>query len=281
MNLPLRLFLLALVTCFSLAPVAHVGASTGIFQIIGYVRDNSSNAIVGVDIAVDDYVSDYYYGTTDADGFYVVNVDADSNYRATVNCGQLTAKGYECPPPVAMTINDGGLELDFVIQSIQSEPLQITNTSLPNANAGLAYRAQLGATGGKTPYEWQLAAGSAAVPEGLALNASGLISGTTATNGSAVIKVQVTDANAAVTNKVFSITVNPRPILSALAWVTNRFSMLLVGASNQNYTIQSSTSLSSNWASILITNNPAASAFIVTDWEATNSQKMYRALIGP
>jgi hypothetical protein len=281
MNLPLRFNVLALIACCGLAPVARAGASTGIFQIIGYVRDNSSNAVVGVDIAVDDYVGDYYFGTTDADGFYVVNVDADSNYRATANCSQLNAKGYECPPPIAMTINDGGLEVDFVIQSLESTPLQITNVSLPNANAGLAYQAQLGATGGKIPYDWRLAADSAALPEGLALNASGLISGTTPTNGAAIIKVQVRDANGAVTNKVFSLGINPRPILNALAWMTNRFSMLLVGASNQNYTIQSSATLGSNWTSILITNSPTASTFIVTDAGATNSQKMYRALIGP
>ena len=275
------LILLGLIACFGLIPSIRVQASTGIFQVIGHLRDGSSNAVVGVDIAVDDYVGDVYFGTTDTDGFYTVNVDADSNYRATVNCAQLTAKGYECVDPVALTINDGGLEIDFVVQSAQSTPLQIANSFLPNANAGLAYHAQLSATGGKTPYNWQLAADSASLPDSLSLSSSGFISGTTPISGAFMIKVQVMDANLAVTNKTFSLTINPRPILIALAWVTNRFSMWLEGASNQNYTIQASTNLISNWTSLFVTNNPEASAFVVVDPEATNSQKIYRVMLGP
>jgi hypothetical protein len=267
----------ALLACFALT--YRAAASTGIFQIIGHVRDGSSNAVAGVDVAVDDYVGDVYFGTTDADGFYVVNVDADSNYRATVNCAQLAAKGFECPAPVALTINDGGLELDFNLLS--ATPLQITNAFLPHANAGVGYRAQLGAIGGKMPFSWLLATNSASLPPDLSLDPLGIISGAPMTSGTVVIDVQVTDANSTVTNRTLSITVNPRPILSAIHWATNRFAMWLEGASDQNYTIQASTNPSSNWASLFITNNPEASAFLVADPDATNKQKLYRVLIGP
>jgi hypothetical protein len=275
------LILLALIGCFGLVPAVRVAASTGIFQIIGHVRDDSSNAIAGVDIAVDDYVGDVYFGTTDTNGFYTVNVDADSNYRATVDCTQLTAKGFECPAPVAMTINDGGLELDFMLQAAQSGPLQITNISLPNANVGAPYTVQLGAIGGKAPYSWQLAADSSAIPDGLFLNSSGLLSGVPTTNTGANLKLQLTDSNLTVTNKTLLLIINLRPFLSALAWTTNRFFMRLVGASNQNYTIQASANMSAGWTSLFVTNNPEAGEFVVTDLEATNSQKVYRVLIGP
>jgi hypothetical protein len=278
---PKKLFIqLALFVCLAGMP-DHAAASTGIFQIIGHIQDGSSNAVAGVDIAVDDYVGDVYTGTTDGQGFYTVNVDADSNYRATVNCAQLAAKGFVCPDPVALTINDGGLELDFVVQSAQPAPLQITNISLPHANVGAGYAAQLGGAGGKSPYFWQLAADSAGLPDGLSLNSAGLIFGVPTTNTGASFKIQLTDADFAVTHKTFSLVINPRPFLSALAWTTNRFSMLLTGASNQNYTIQASTNVSFGWTSLFITNNPETNAFVVADPGATNPQKMFRVLIGP
>jgi len=87
-------------------------ASTGVFQIVGYVLDNSGHPVSGVSISVDDYVGDVYTGATDADGWYLVEVDSDSNYRVAVNCVQLAALGYACVPLVALTVNDGGLEVD-------------------------------------------------------------------------------------------------------------------------------------------------------------------------
>lgn len=145
-------------------------------------------------------------------------------------------------------------------------PLVITNVSLPSGTVGAAYSAQLGATGGQSPYNWQLAAGSANPPAGLTLYSSGLISGTPTTNKVSTFKVQATDANFVTTNKVLSITINSKPVLGLPTWLTNRFQMRLTGASNQNYTVQMSTNLSStNWISLFITNNTTTNSFIVTD----------------
>ena len=161
-------------------------------------------------------------------------------------------------------------------------PLVITNLSLPNGNVGAVYSVQLGATGGQSPYTWALALGSANPPPGVLINASGLISGTPTTNGLFNFKVQATDANLTVTNKLFGIIVNPKPVLSLASWFTNQFQMRLAGASNQNYTVQMSTNLSSaSWISLFITNNPATNAFLLTDPHATNQQRFYRILIGP
>ena len=80
----------------------------------------------------------------------------------------------------------------------------------------------------------------------------------------------------------FTLVVNPKPVLSSPAWLTNQFSLRLIGAANQNYTIQMSTNLSStNWASLFITNNATTNSFILTDLNATNKQRFYRVLIGP
>jgi hypothetical protein len=177
------------------------------------------------------------------------------------------------------------MELDGLALTIVSPPLPplvITNISLPNGNVGAAYSAQLGATGGQTPYNWSLALGSANPPPGLSLNPAGLISGTPTTNGLSYFKVQATDSNSTVTNKVFGLIINPKPSLGLPAWFTNQFRMRLTGGSNQNYTVQVSTNLSSsNWASLFITNNPATNSFMLTDPNATNKQRFYRVLIGP
>jgi hypothetical protein len=161
-------------------------------------------------------------------------------------------------------------------------PLIITNTSLPNGNVGAVYNVQLGATGGLPPYNWALAPGSANPPPGLSLNPGGLISGMPATNGLFNFKAQATDANSTVTNKIFGIIINPRPVLSLENWLTSQFQIRLTGAPNQNYTVQMSTNLSSGlWTPLFVTNNPATNSFIVVDLNATNKQGFYRILIGP
>lgn len=69
----------------------------------------------------------------------------------------------------------------------------ITTTSLPDAPIGAAYSAQLTLTGGTLPVEWSLDTGSAALPAGLTLSASGLISGTPTTATVAALIPKVTD----------------------------------------------------------------------------------------
>jgi hypothetical protein len=176
-------------------------------------------------------------------------------------------------------------ELDTVSLDIISPPLPplvITNVSLPNATVGAPYSAQLGASGGQSPYVWSLALGSANPPSGLFLNSGGMISGTPTNSTTGAFKVQVSDQDADLTNKVFSIIVNPKPVLTAVNWFTNQFRMLLTGAKNQNYTLQTSTNLKlANWNSLLVTNNAATNSFIIVDSHATNATRFYRILIGP
>ena len=165
-------------------------------------------------------------------------------------------------------------------------PLVITNVSLPNGLVGVAYSAQLGATGGQPPYYWNYALGSINLSSvGLSLSPSGLISGMPTTNKVSTFKVQVSDSNpglANTTTKILSIIINPRPVLGSPSWLMNQFKMQLTGASNQNYTVQVSTNLSSsNWIPLVITNSPTTNSFIVVDPSATNKQRFYRILIGP
>lgn len=173
--------------------------------------------------------------------------------------------------------------LSLTVVNASLPPLVITNVSLPNGNVGAAYSAQLGATGGQSPYSWTYALGSINLTSiGLSLSSSGLISGIPTTNKVSTFKVQVTDMNSATTNKILSLTINPKPVLGSPSWLTNRFQMMLIGAANQNYTLQLSTNLSStNWTSLFVTNSATTNSFNLADPNATNKQRFYRVLIGP
>ncbi|MHC4714186.1 MAG: putative Ig domain-containing protein, partial [Planctomycetota bacterium] len=75
------------------------------------------------------------------------------------------------------------------------DPLEITTTSLPDGEVGIAYSQTLQATGGLTPYSWAVISGS--LPAGLSLNSStGEISGTPTAYGTSNFTVEVTDSQA-------------------------------------------------------------------------------------
>jgi len=164
---------------------------------------------------------------------------------------------------------------------IPSPPLQITTLSLPSAQEGLPYTNQLQAFGGQLPYRWSLALGSLSLPPNLNLSASGVISGTPATNGTFYFIVRATDANSAFTNRSLGLTINPKLGFTLLNRTGNQFQLQLTGVTEQNYTVQFSTNLaSSNWF-WLLTTNPSAASVTILDPNATNSSRFYRVQLGP
>jgi hypothetical protein len=252
-----------------------------IHYIIGTVKDSDGNPIAGINVTGDDYVGDDLpYIPSDSDGNYLVDAGTEGNYRITIACGQLSTLGFQCADPVAVSVSGEYTELDFVLRPAL---FQVTNVfQLPRGNAGVPYSAKLGAIGGQEPYTWQLAAGSTNLPPGLSLSSNGLISGIPLTNYVSSMKIQVTDANFVVTNKALSLTINPKPVLTAPVWITNRFSLRLTGATNQNYTLQRCINLNDNtWLSLFVTNSLRTNSFIVTDSKATNRTQFYRVMIGP
>lgn len=81
----------------------------------------------------------------------------------------------------------------------------IQTQSLPPADIGVPYAAQLEATGGTGTYTWSVTDG--ALPQGLTLSASGAISGTATTSGSASFTVQVVDEASITHTRAFTIVV--------------------------------------------------------------------------
>ena len=99
--------------------------------------------------------------------------------------------------------------LSITVDAAAQSP-SVTTTSLANATTGTAYSTTLQATGGTTPYNWIVSAGT--LPAGLTLAAStGVILGTPITAGTVSFTVQVTDAANNMGTKALSIAVASAP----------------------------------------------------------------------
>lgn len=72
-----------------------------------------------------------------------------------------------------------------------ADPINITTTTLPAAQPGVAYSQTLAVTGGAAPYTWDLAPGSGALPDGITLSSAGVLSGTPTVSGDFSITVRV------------------------------------------------------------------------------------------
>ncbi len=130
----------------------------------------------------------------------------------------------ETPPATGISA-----QLSITIEGVVS----ITTTTLPNGTVAIFYDVQLAATGGKTPYTWNLTSTSGPLPPGLSLSSSsGVISGTPTTTGSYPIEVQVTDSESTPATAIadFTITIDPTPLLQVTT------SSLLVGTQGIVYT---------------------------------------------
>lgn len=93
-------------------------------------------------------------------------------------------------------------------------PPAVSTSTLANGTVGSLYNATLAATGGITPYTWDLSAGS--LPAGLTLAVNGTITGTPTTAGTASFTVRVRDVNGATATRALSITVAAAPVASSL-----------------------------------------------------------------
>jgi len=273
--------LLAILTMISAERARADHPASALFQTTGHVRDNFGQPVTNILVYGDNFIGEYYTSRTDSNGLYLVSFPVEGNYRLTVDCSELTARGFACVADVIIPQEADLVVHDFDVTKLNTE-LQITNTSIPHGNVAMAYNFQLEAVGGQPPYRWQLATNSPNLPRGLSLSEGGLLFGTPEVFSSASISLTVIDANSAAAEKTLPLVINPRPMLSLVSWVTNRFTLRLSGAPRQNYSLQVCTNLTTGtWTTLFVTNNPDVGAFIVRDPNATNGQSVYRVLIGP
>ncbi len=96
---------------------------------------------------------------------------------------------------------------------IVNSALAITSTSLPGATAGTNYSTNLSATGGVTPYNWNISVGN--LPTGMNLSGN-TISGIPTTAGTVNFTIMVNDGSGGSQSAAVSIVVAPAPPLTVV-----------------------------------------------------------------
>ncbi len=86
---------------------------------------------------------------------------------------------------------------------------QILTYELPDASVGVPYTQQIEVAGGQAPYIWTPHVDSAPMPAGLALTATGAISGIPAEAGTYTFSVTVTEAGGRSTTRTLTLNINP------------------------------------------------------------------------
>jgi hypothetical protein len=100
--------------------------------------------------------------------------------------------------------------------NVRPAQFEITTASLPAAFVNANFNAALVANGGASPYVWSILTG--ALPTGISLNNStGVLSGTPTAIGTASFTIEVRDAQSAIAQRAFILTVNPPPVVITTA----------------------------------------------------------------
>jgi len=112
------------------------------------------------------------------------------------NSGMFTAPANGSSKTITVTassVAQPAAQASTTVSLASVESLKIDSSSIPSATVGTPYDAQLTASGGTAPYQWNILSGS--LPSGLQLSAnSGIISGTTTQSGTYSLIVNVADA---------------------------------------------------------------------------------------
>jgi hypothetical protein len=152
---------------------------------------------------------------------YTASVSNTSNTAVTwsASAGTISSSGLFRAPSVTANTNVTITATSVAVASVHgtatatvtaaSHPtLAISTTSLTPAISGTSYSDALVATGGTTPYTWTITAG--ALPTGITLSTTGLISGTTTTTGTFNFTVKVADSSSPqqTATQAFTLTVN-------------------------------------------------------------------------
>jgi hypothetical protein len=101
--------------------------------------------------------------------------------------------------------NTKSASASLTVQPASSKGPQITTGSLPEGQQGSPYGEAFAATGGTTPYSWNISAGTP--PAGVTMSSSGNFSGTPTATGTYTFTVMVTDANSKTATGSYSVTV--------------------------------------------------------------------------
>jgi hypothetical protein len=109
---------------------------------------------------------------------------------------------------VTYTPGSVSVQKQFTIQISVASGLTITsNPTLPAGTVNGTYSQTLAASGGRTPYSWNLVSG--VLPAGLSVSPNGVITGTPSAAGTTTFTISVSDSAQAFANQAFTLTILP------------------------------------------------------------------------
>ncbi|MEX2261450.1 MAG: putative Ig domain-containing protein [Bryobacteraceae bacterium] len=116
--------------------------------------------------------------------------------------------------PIVVKVDDaGGGSATAAFTLIVNDNLAILTASVPEAAPATTYATTLAAIGGSAPYSWSVAGG--ALPAGIALNSSGVLSGTITAGGNFPFIAKVTEAGGAFATRALILTAPAPPAISS------------------------------------------------------------------
>lgn len=164
-----------------------------------------SNGTVGVPLSISFAATGGYPG-------YTFSSDAAIPTGTTFSNGTLSGT-----PTVAGTYNftvtvkdtSGAFVSKIFSITILPPPLSILTSALSNGQVGVAYAVQFYATNGQPPYAWT----ASGAPAGIAMTATGSLSGTPTADGPFSVTVTVTDAAKGQAQQTYTLTIAPAPLV--------------------------------------------------------------------
>ncbi|HSR05535.1 MAG TPA: SBBP repeat-containing protein, partial [Bryobacteraceae bacterium] len=168
--------------------------------------------VAKIDAAGSTLIYSTYLGGSGSDIGYGIAVDALGNAYVT---GLTSSANFATANPLQGS-SAGGDAFVSVIGTTLGISIA-TPATLPQGTVGSLYSQTLAASGGLTPYSWSLTSG--ALPEGLSISNSGMITGTPTAIGTSVFSLRVMDVASSSATQTFSLTI--APLVSSLAITTN------------------------------------------------------------
>jgi hypothetical protein len=276
------------------AVLANLTAILATNHITGHVKFNGTN-VIGVGVNANAMINGLNYQVqvdTDTNGNYSLNVaDGDWNVGVFDCCDNdsleniLGSGNYQTPDDQNIDIDNNNATNDFIVQSAGSGPYQITGQITGNNGNPIA-GVNVYASDGNGNFFTTTTDGDGNYSLNNIGNGNLTVSvdcGNLASLGYDCVNSQETNIlNNSDYGLNFIVKLNQPVLGPSTKYSGTQFQFSLFGASNQNYTIQYSTNLgSTNWMALFVTNSATTNSFLLTDPNATNRQRFYRALIGP
>ncbi|MFZ9630077.1 MAG: putative Ig domain-containing protein, partial [Ilumatobacteraceae bacterium] len=189
---------------------------------------------------------------------------------------------------VTFTATDNGTPVRSASRSLSLvvvAPLAISTSVVPGATQGAAYSTTLASTGGSGTKTWSVSAG--ALPSGLSMSTTGVVSGTPTVSGSFSFTATVVDGAGRTASSAFSLTVSSVQLVkvSSLSIVkkvakTGTSGSVTVTVVNASGVAVASVTVTGNWTVTGVAGSSTKSGLTNTKGQAVISSNTYTGITG-